>query len=77
MKEQNLEDRIQSALDSVRPYLHKDGGDVSLVEVKGSKITLRFEGNCSGCNMSNMTLKAGIEEAIKKFVPEIREVVAL
>ena len=73
----NLEERIEKALDSVRPFLNKDGGDVRVVSIKGNKLTLRFEGNCSSCDMSNMTLRAGIEEAIKLNVPEITNVVAL
>ena len=77
MQAEALEKRIEKALDSVRPYLNKDGGDVRVVSVAGKKLTLKFEGNCSSCDMSNMTLKAGIEEAIKQHVPEITNVVAL
>ncbi len=77
MKSENLERKIEKALDLVRPYLHKDGGDVRIVSVSGKKLTLKFEGNCSSCDMSNMTLKAGIEEAIKQHVPEINNVVAI
>jgi Fe-S cluster biogenesis protein NfuA len=73
----NLEKRIEKALDSVRPYLNKDGGDVKVISIKGDKLTLKFEGNCSSCDMSNMTLRAGIEEAIKFNVPEITNVIAL
>lgn len=69
--------RIEGALESVRPYLNKDGGDVKVVDVKGEIVTIEFEGNCSTCSMSNMTLKAGIEESIMKAVPEIKEVKAL
>jgi Fe-S cluster biogenesis protein NfuA len=70
-------DRIEKALDSVRPYLNKDGGDVKVVEVKNGIVTIEFQGNCSSCSMSNMTLKAGIEESIVKAVPEIKTVRAL
>ncbi len=77
MEGEKLETRIEKALDSVRPYLYKDGGDVSVVSVKGKKLTLKFEGNCSSCDLSNMTLKAGIEEAIKQHVPEISDVIAI
>ncbi len=77
MEGEKLETRIEKALDSVRPYLYKDGGDVRVVSVKGKKLTLKFEGNCSSCDLSNMTLKAGIEQAIKQHVPEISNVVAI
>lgn len=70
-------DRIEKALDGVRPYLNKDGGDVRVVEVKNNVVTIEFQGNCSSCSMSNMTLKAGIEESIVKAVPEIKTVKAL
>lgn len=70
-------DRIEKALDNVRPYLNKDGGDVKVVEVKDDILTIEFMGNCSACTMSNMTLKAGIEESVKKEVPEIKSVKAL
>jgi Fe-S cluster biogenesis protein NfuA len=70
-------DRIEEALDSVRPYLNKDGGDVRVVEIKGEVLMIEFQGNCQSCTMSNMTLKAGIEESIRKAVPEIREVKAV
>lgn len=70
-------DRIEKALDTVRPYLNKDGGDVKVVEIKDDTLVIEFEGNCSSCTMSNMTLKAGIEESVVKAVPEIKSVKAL
>ena len=70
-------DRIENALDTVRPYLNKDGGDVKIVEVKDDMLVIEFVGNCSSCSMSNMTLKAGIEESVIKLVPEIKQVKAL
>ena len=69
--------RIEKALDNVRPYLNKDGGDVKVINVEEDTVTIEFEGNCSSCSMSNMTLKAGIEESILKEVPEIKNVRAL
>lgn len=72
-----LFDRVEKALDSVRPYLNRDGGDVKIVTIENDTVTIEFEGNCSSCSMSNMTLKAGIEESIIKAVPEIKQVRAL
>ena len=73
----SLNTRVEEALDTVRPYLNKDGGDVKVIEIKNDELILEFLGNCSSCNMSNMTLKAGIEEAVKNHVPEIKTVTSL
>ncbi len=69
--------RIEKALDSVRPYLNKDGGNVKVIEVVDDTLVIEFEGNCSSCTMSNMTLKAGIEESVVRAVPEIKTVKSL
>lgn len=76
MNQDQLE-KIEKALNSVRPYLNRDGGDVKIVDVTEDVLTIEFEGNCSSCSMSNMTLKAGIEEAVKNAVPEIKHVKAM
>jgi Fe-S cluster biogenesis protein NfuA len=70
--------RVELALDSIRPYLEADGGNVSVEEITTDKVVkLRLLGACGSCPMSIMTLKAGIEEAIKKSVPEIIRVEAV
>ncbi|MEZ4805336.1 MAG: NifU family protein [Bacteroidia bacterium] len=70
--------KIEEALDSVRPFLKMDGGDVELIDInEDNVVTLKLLGACSGCSMSHMTMKAGIEEAIKKILPEIKSVVAI
>ncbi|MFM6953468.1 MAG: NifU family protein [Sphingobacteriaceae bacterium] len=70
--------RVELALDSIRPYLEADGGNVSVEEITSEKVVkLRLLGACGSCPMSIMTLKAGIEEAIKKAVPEIVSVEAV
>jgi len=70
--------RVELALDSIRPYLEADGGNVSVEEITSDKVVkLRLLGACGSCPMSIMTLKAGIEEAIKKAVPEIVSVEAV
>jgi Fe-S cluster biogenesis protein NfuA len=71
----DLINRVESALDQLRPYLKADRGDVSLLGITDDMIVrLQFQGECSSCSMSAMTLKAGIEETILRMVPEIRGV---
>lgn len=72
-----LEVRVQEVIDELRPALQSDGGDVELVGVEAGVVTLQLTGACSGCPMSTMTLKMGIERAIMQKVPEITEVVAV
>lgn len=73
-----LTERIELALDGIRPYLKTDGGDVKLMGVTKDKVArIELLGACGACPMSSMTFKAGIEEAIKRAVPEIRSVEAV
>jgi len=73
-----LVEKVEKALDSIRPYLEADGGDVKILEIDESKnVVLKLMGNCGSCPMSTMTLKAGVEEAIKREVPEINSVHAV
>ncbi len=73
-----LLDRVEKAIDTVRPYLQADGGDVKIVEITTDNIVrLELTGTCSNCSMSTMTMKAGIEEAVKRAVPEIVAVEAV
>lgn len=75
---QELHDKIDQALNSIRPYLETDGGDVKVLEVTEQMVVkLELLGACGSCPMSTMTLKAGVEEAIKKAVPEIKGVEAI
>jgi Fe-S cluster biogenesis protein NfuA len=74
----SLLDQVEAALDTIRPYLLTDGGNVSIEEITPEKVVkLKLLGSCESCPMSIMTLKAGIEEAIKKAVPEITAVEAV
>lgn len=71
-------ERVKKALERVRPYLQSDGGDIELVEVTPANIVkVRLTGACHGCPYSMMTLKAGVEQALMKEIPEIAEVVAV
>lgn len=74
----DLRDRVEHALESMRPFLAADGGDVELVSITEDMIVqLRLLGSCKTCNMSEMTLKAGVEEAVKRSVPQIKSVEAV
>lgn len=71
-------DKIELALNSMRPFLQADGGDVELVEVTNEmEVRLKLTGNCSSCEMSHMTMKAGIENGLKNAIPQINRVVAV
>ena len=75
---QELYDRIEKALDGIRPYLEADGGNVKILDVTSDMIVkLELLGACGYCPMSTMTLKAGVEESIKRAVPEIKGVEAI
>jgi Fe-S cluster biogenesis protein NfuA len=72
-----MREKVQAALEKVRPALLADGGDVELIDVKDKVVTLKLTGACNGCPMATMTLKGGIERVLKEEVPEIEEVVAV
>lgn len=72
---EEMTERVEASLDSIRPYLQADGGDVKILDLNNEHILkLEFVGNCGSCPMSTMTFKAGVEEAIKKAVPEIKSI---
>jgi len=66
-----MKEKIQEALNKIRPMLQADGGDVELVDVQDGVVTVRLQGACGGCPMSQMTLKNGIERILKQEVPEV------
>ncbi|MBF8436504.1 NifU family protein [Halanaerobiaceae bacterium Z-7014] len=69
-------EKVQDVLDQIRPGLQADGGDVELVAVEDDgTVKVRLTGACAGCPMSTMTLKNGIERALKDHIPEVKEVV--
>lgn len=78
MSNNDLFEKVNTSLNTIRPYLEADGGDITLIEVT-EDLTARVElhGACSSCSMSIMTMKAGVEGAIKSAVPEIRAVEAV
>ena len=74
----DLQHRIQTTLDELRPYLKADGGDIRLVEITDD-LVVRIEllGSCADCSMINMTLKGGVESALKKAAPELKAIEAI
>ena len=75
MSETELLKNIEKALEEIRPYLLRDGGDISLISVVDDIVKVRFEGACIGCSVNQMTLKNGVEATIKKYAPQIKEVI--
>lgn len=70
--------KVNTAIDVIRPYLQNDGGDISLVEItEDLTVKVKLHGACGTCPYSLMTLKNGVEQAIRRDVPEIKEVVAV
>jgi Fe-S cluster biogenesis protein NfuA len=72
-----MRDKVEQALNDIRPSLQMDGGDVELVDIENGIVKVRLTGACGGCPMSQMTLKQGIESHIKKQVPEVLSVEAV
>jgi len=69
--------KVLHALESIRPFLNKDGGDIELVDVRDQKVYVKLHGNCNGCPMSFSTMKLGVETTIKQHAPEILEVFSI
>lgn len=73
----SIRERVIKALDRVRPYLQSDGGDIELLDItEDLSVKVRLKGACHGCPYSMQTLKAGVEQAIVKEVPEIKRVIS-
>ncbi|MGE5673104.1 MAG: NifU family protein [Mycobacterium leprae] len=77
MTEETLYQRVDRALDQIRPAIRMDGGEVELIDVEEGIAKVRMVGACGGCPMSTMTLKMGIERAIRQAVPEVHSVEAV
>lgn len=78
MQKHELITQVENALMTIRPYLEADGGDVRVVDIDDQHVvTLELLGSCSNCPMSIMTMKAGVEEAVKRAVPQIKAVEAI
>ncbi len=69
---------VEKALDEIRPFLQSDGGDISLISIDNdTSVKVRLEGACIGCSVNQMTLKSGVEMTIKKYAPQIEEVISV
>jgi Fe-S cluster biogenesis protein NfuA len=76
MTAEEVKENVQKALDEIRPFLHSDGGDITLISIEdGKHVKVRLEGSCVSCNVNQMTMKIGVETTIKKHVPQIETVV--
>ncbi|HLC18648.1 MAG TPA: NifU family protein [Thermodesulfobacteriota bacterium] len=75
----DVREKVEEALEEVRPYLQADGGDVELVDIDAESrvVKVRLKGACGGCPSAQMTLKAGVEKTIRKYAPGIRGVEAV
>lgn len=76
MTSEEIKSNVEKALDEIRPFLQSDGGDITLVSIDNdNSVKVRLEGNCIGCSVNQMTLKSGVEMTIKKYAPQIEEVI--
>jgi Fe-S cluster biogenesis protein NfuA len=73
-----MKEQVEAALNKIRPALNADGGDVKLIDVsEDGVVKVQLTGACSGCPMSQMTLKMGVEKVLKQEIPEVKEVVSI
>jgi Fe-S cluster biogenesis protein NfuA len=75
MSAQETQNKVEKALDEIRPFLISDGGNIKLLSIEENIVKVQLEGACSGCSVNQMTLKNGVEATIKKYAPEIEEVI--
>lgn len=76
MTSEEIRFNVEKALAEIRPFLQSDGGDISLVSIEDDKLVkVQLEGACVGCHVNQMTLKTGVEMTIKKYAPQIEQVV--
>ncbi|MBU2950757.1 NifU family protein [Tamlana agarivorans] len=76
MTSEELKINVEKALEEIRPFLQSDGGDISLLSIEDdSVVKVQLEGACVGCSVNQMTLKSGVEMTIKKYAPQIEQVI--
>ncbi len=76
METAQLTEKVEAALEEIRPFLQSDGGDIKLLGIDDEKIVrVQLEGACVGCSVNQMTLKSGVEMTIKKHAPQIEQVI--
>ena len=71
----DLNQRVEQALEEIRPFLKSDGSDIALLGIEDQTVKVQLMGACVGCSVNQMTLKQGVELTIKKYAPEIQEVI--
>ncbi len=78
MTTDEIRTNVEKALDEIRPFLQSDGGDISLISIDNDTLVkVKLEGACVGCTVNQMTLKSGVEMTIKKYVPQIEQVISV
>jgi len=78
MTSDELKLNVEKALDEIRPFLQSDGGDIELISIDNdTSVKVKLQGACVGCTVNQMTLKSGVEMTIKKYAPQIEEVINL
>lgn len=78
MTSDELKFNVEKALDEIRPFLQSDGGDIKLISIDNdTSVKVKLQGACVGCTVNQMTLKSGVEMTIKKYAPQIEEVINL
>ena len=75
MTTQELQENVEKALEEIRPFLISDGGNIKLLSIEDNVVKVELQGACSGCSVNQMTLKNGVEATIKKYAPQIKEVI--
>ncbi|ALJ05889.1 nitrogen fixation protein NifU [Pseudalgibacter alginicilyticus] len=76
MTSEEIKINVEKALNEIRPFLQSDGGDISLLSIEDDKLVrVKLLGACVGCSVNQMTLKSGVEMTIKKYVPQIEQVI--
>jgi len=70
-----LQQLVEKALAEIRPFLESDGGNISLISIENNTVKVQLHGACVGCSVNQMTLKSGVEMTIKKYAPQIMEVI--
>ncbi|MFB9051683.1 NifU family protein [Formosa undariae] len=76
MTSEEIRLNVEKALDEIRPFLESDGGNISLISIEDDKLVrVQLQGACVGCSVNQMTLKSGVEMTIKKYVPQIEQVI--
>ncbi len=72
---QETQNNVEKALDEIRPFLQSDGGNIKLLSIEDKTVKVQLQGACIGCSVNQMTLKNGVEATIKKYAPEIQDVI--